>query len=181
MSGFMHTLYAMDRRELVECARGLLACLAGAEATADSVGGERGEPAARAGGGHSGFGFGEAGGERRGGLSPGAAGTQAGAERRGGAAEAERAGRGLIHTEQAGRGGLEGAALDGAGEGPCAARGPEPAVRGSADGAGGGQESTAAFQGPERRYENAVGARGMEMSRVSEFFKRDSRRYGQLK
>ena len=33
------------------------------------------------------------------------------------------------------------------------------------------------FSGPEIRYENAQGARGMEMDRVSEFFRRDSRRY----
>ena len=39
------------------------------------------------------------------------------------------------------------------------------------------EERRAAFAGPERRYENAVGGRGMEMSRVSEFFRRDSRRY----
>jgi hypothetical protein len=36
---------------------------------------------------------------------------------------------------------------------------------------------SAAFRGPERRYDNAVGSRGMEMSRVSDFFRRDSRRY----
>lgn len=35
----------------------------------------------------------------------------------------------------------------------------------------------AAFQGPEHRYDPAAGARGAEMSRVSDFFKRDSRRY----
>lgn len=34
-----------------------------------------------------------------------------------------------------------------------------------------------AFSGPERRYENEVGARSAEMNRVSDFFKRDSRRY----
>lgn len=36
---------------------------------------------------------------------------------------------------------------------------------------------TAAFRGPERQYEGAVGARGMEMRRISEYFRRDSRRY----
>ena len=36
---------------------------------------------------------------------------------------------------------------------------------------------TAAFRGPERHYEGAVGARGTEMRRISEFFRRDSRRY----
>ena len=36
---------------------------------------------------------------------------------------------------------------------------------------------TAAFRGPERHYEGAIGARGTEMSRISEFFRRDSRRY----
>ena len=37
--------------------------------------------------------------------------------------------------------------------------------------------SGAAFQGPEFLYDPAAGARGSEMSRVSDFFKRDSRRY----
>lgn len=36
---------------------------------------------------------------------------------------------------------------------------------------------TAAFQGPERQYEGAVGARGTEMRRISDYFRRDSRRY----
>lgn len=36
---------------------------------------------------------------------------------------------------------------------------------------------TAAFRGPERQYEGAVGARGMEMRRISDYFRRDSRRY----
>ena len=36
---------------------------------------------------------------------------------------------------------------------------------------------TAAFRGPERHYEGAVGARGTEMRRISEYFRRDSRRY----
>ena len=36
---------------------------------------------------------------------------------------------------------------------------------------------TAAFRGPERQYEGAVGARGTEMRRISDYFRRDSRRY----
>lgn len=35
----------------------------------------------------------------------------------------------------------------------------------------------AAFRGPERQYEGAVGARGTEMRRISDYFRRDSRRY----
>ena len=36
---------------------------------------------------------------------------------------------------------------------------------------------TAAFRGPERQYEGAVGARGTEMRRISDYFRRVSRRY----
>ena len=49
--------------------------------------------------------------------------------------------------------------------------------RGSLRQSGEAETHTAAFRGPERQYEGAVGARGTEMRRISDYFRRDSRRY----
>ena len=176
MSGFDRALGAMSRQEMLECARGLLKVLAGGSAAASAasggVGGIDGD-VGRA-GGRGGFDRAGAGAAGRGVFDMEAAGRAGRGARQ---ARGERARRG-------GFDGLEGAesaresgeVLDGPERRERAAsplsREWERAARGDvSDGAG------AAFAGPERRYENAVGARGMEMSRVSDYFRRDSRRY----
>lgn len=55
--------------------------------------------------------------------------------------------------------------------------GGENAAPGSAAAAARGEETRAAAERSLRRDERAVGARGLEMSRVSDYFRRDSRRY----
>lgn len=57
------------------------------------------------------------------------------------------------------------------------ARGAESADAASAAAISGQNEKAAAPPSAHRRYENAVGSRGLEMSRVSDYFRRDSRRY----
>lgn len=181
MSGFDRALGAMSRREMLECARGLLKVLAGEAGSSPASGGAGGidGDVARAGG--------------RGFLST--AGAEAGASGGGafGLAAAGRAGRDARQTRGGGRtrredfsDGPEGAEnVPERGEdleGPerrerrfsLGLRERESAERGDLDRSG---DAGAAFAGPERRYDNATGARGMEMSRVSDYFRRDSRRY----
>ncbi len=179
MSGFDRALGALSRREMLECARGLLKVLAG----------EAGEASALASGGAAGI----DGDVARAGGRRGLAGAEAGASGGGafGLAAAGRAGRDVRQArggERARRegvsGGLEGAEnvteRGGALDGPerrgrsvsLGARERESVERGDVSGGSG-----AAFAGPERRYDDAAGARGMEMSRVSDYFRRDSRRY----
>ncbi len=178
MSGFDRALGALGRQEMLECARGLLRFLAGAGALSGSAAasggaagidgrvGGRGVPAtAEAGASGGGFALAAAG--------------RAGRDVRQVRGGQERARREVFD-------GFEGAesAPERGGEpdGPerreralsLFPRGRERAARWEPDSCGG---SGPAFAGPERRYDSAVGARGMEMSRVSDFFRRDSRRY----
>lgn len=61
---------------------------------------------------------------------------------------------------------------------PQSESGGENAAPGSAAAAARGEETRAApAERSLRRDERAVGARGLEMSRVSDYFRRDSRRY----
>lgn len=60
---------------------------------------------------------------------------------------------------------------------PKSESGGENAAPGSAAAAARGEETRAAAERSLRRDERAVGARGLEMSRVSDYFRRDSRRY----
>lgn len=60
---------------------------------------------------------------------------------------------------------------------PKSESGGENAASGSAAAAARGEETRAAAERSLRRDERAVGARGLEMSRVSDYFRRDSRRY----
>lgn len=171
MSGFERALRAMSREEMCECARELMACLTGRSGK----------------------------GETRTELKAGAAENRVGHEW--GAYTREEIRRSERRTEAARTAGCGGDIRD-AGRGGDGselterARIPEGAVQtpevvrarygrrfevyGDRRSRGGGTDietGAAAFQGPERRYENAVGARGSEMSRVSDYFRRDSRRY----
>lgn len=178
MSGFDKTLRGLSGREMLECARGLLECLTGG-----------GDGAARGAGEIAGIGPVE-----RAGAGPAAEtarrerwqGERGALSRRGDAYEYGLRdgpdGRGDYEweTADAGRGGGRGGDVPAEHERRAAetrggAARTAPSV--AAPGAGPGASSGAAFCGPERRYDGAVGARGMEMSRVSEFFRRDSRRY----
>ena len=178
MSGFDRALGTLSRREMLECARGLLKALAG---DSDSA-------AAAAGGGGLGGDVGRAG------TRGASAAAEAGAYDGGGfgLAEAGRGGRGDRQvgnrTGRARRGAVDGpGGPDGARESGEALDGTErrerevfstlSRERGNFDRRDSRGGSGAAFAGPERRYEDAAGARGMEMSRVSDFFRRDSRRY----
>lgn len=175
MSGFDRALGALSRQEMLECARGLLRVLAGAEARGASG---------------AGGGLGLDGGVRRSGgrgVSAEAGAFGAGARD---LTEAGRAGRGAAEMQALGRAGRGFERLE-SGEGRrefggetgdlerreralgLSVRARERSGEGEERDAG----QTAGFLGPERRYENAVGARGMEMSRVSDYFRRDSRRY----
>lgn len=60
---------------------------------------------------------------------------------------------------------------------PKSESGGENAASGPAAAAARGEETRAAAERSLRRDERAVGARGLEMSRVSDYFRRDSRRY----
>lgn len=180
MSGFDRALGALDRREMLECARGLLRVLAGEAgglSAASPVSGGVGGEAGRA-GGRENFPDGEAGELEYGARDLAAAGRAGRDVRRSRGGERERRGGFPDETENAERAQEDAGAPDGAerpGRGSFRlSRGREIAERGEPDGSGG---SGAAFAGPERRYDNAVGARGMEMSRVSDYFRRDSRRY----
>lgn len=177
MSGFDRTLRGLSSRELLECARGLLACLTGGEGgsarnTADAADFEpvrRGgpEPAVNTAREARARGTRGAQVQRRAGYEYGAGDYPDGRE------PFER------DTPDAGRGA-------GGGEGVTAETRrrdgdfyavSDPAARGGTSDREVNPASGAAFCGPERRYDGAVGARGMEMSRVSDFFRRDSRRY----
>lgn len=178
MSGFDRALGALGREEMLECARGLLRVLAGD--AGDSSGASGGSGLAH--------------GVRRAGGRGVSAGGEAGAfwPVARGRAQAGRVGRGADGARADIRGGRELERLPGAGsergygaqaEGPerrGREGGPSVGLRERAlerDGAQAVGAGAAAFSGPERRYENSAGARGMEMSRVSDFFRRDSRRY----
>lgn len=178
MSGFDRMLGALSARDMLECARGLLRFLAG------EAGGSAAAPAASGGGGGE---AGRAGGRED--LPGGEAGEFGGVRELAAAGRGGREVRRSRGGERARRENFDGGgdarkaredagALDGADRRAREAfrlpRGSEDAERGEPDGPGG---AGAAFAGPERRYDNAVGARGMEMSRVSDYFKRDSRRY----
>lgn len=178
MSGFDRTLRGLSSREMLECARGLLACLTDGEggslrgaadiAEIEPVGrrGERPEAGRTR--------KTRAGGEMRGAEIRRRAGYEYGAGEYHG-----RRGSYEMDMSDAGPGGGSGEDVTAESqrrEGDFYGR-AEPAARGDTSGGWVNTAPGAAFCGPERRYDGAVGARGMEMSRVSEFFRRDSRRY----
>ena len=172
MSGFERALRAMSREEMCECARELMACLTGrigkGETRAELVSG-----AAENRAGH------EWGAYAREEIQRSERGTKAArtAERGGNIRDAGHGGDGSELTERT-------RIPEGAVQTPEVVRaryGRRFEVYGDRRYRGGGgtdiETGAAVFQGPERRYENAVGARGSEMSRVSDYFRRDSRRY----
>lgn len=176
MSGFDRALGALSRQEMLECARGLLKFLTGEAGRVSGAGGEAGLDGVRRAGRRGDSAEAESGASVPGARDVAAAGR--GGRRGGGVPESERVRRGADGPESAEWRRGYGEAAEGAdrrGEPALSSAARERgAVREDAQDSGAG---AAAFQGPERRYENAVGARGMEMSRVSDYFRRDSRRY----
>lgn len=180
MSGFDRMLKTLGREDMLRCAQSLLKALSG---QADADAGYGGESTAAAAGKRSGGGrlSAAAGSEALGygGQSTAAAvrRERGGVSAPGGAGQTERAALpdgGASVVEPCGPGDTPRPALRarGAGDGEA-----DAAERGRAYGLSGTEADAAAFSGPERRYDNAVGARDMEMSRVSDYFRRDSRRY----
>lgn len=174
MSGFDRTLGALSREEMLECARGLLRYLTGVEGTAEA---DTAALLTASGHGEYGAGFSADGVRRREERDRDLSLAAERAEREGGVRPVERGeyGPGSV----SGAGGPEGTLQIPEQELPGEQRrlfGVPAAGRVRASDTDGAAD-TAPFQGPERRYENAVGARGMEMSRVSDYFRRDSRRY----
>lgn len=176
MSGFGRALRAMSREEMLECARGLLACLSGRDGEAGSFGPDA-APAGRGAGGARAV-------TEAGRARPGAAGAEAEgagpAGYEGGIRPVERGEYAPEYTQGAEKGGRGASGAQAREEAGAERRFEVRGGGGVHSGAAGGEPGTAwaaAFQGPDRRYENAVGARGTEMGRVSDYFRRDSRRY----
>lgn len=175
MSGFDRTLGALSREEMLECARGLLRYLTGSD-TAAGTDTTAASYSAAGRGEYASF-LSADGARRREERDRDLSLAAERAEREGGVRPVERGEYGPESVS--GAGGPEGTLQIPEQELPGEQRrlfGVPAAGRVRASDTDGAAD-TAPFQGPERRYENAVGARGMEMSRVSDYFRRDSRRY----